>query len=96
MDSTSTRVVRIVELYQGKYMIGEEFPTDPRLFPLPDQLQVPKSLQQMQQYVLNVRQKNLYAAEAYSFNISDISGKLSDIILLGSIPVAKVGVTAIY
>ena len=88
-----TRVVRIVELYHGKYMIGEEFPTDPRLFPLPDQLQVPESLQQMQQYVLNVRQKNLYAAEAYSFNISDISGKLSDI-LLGSIPVAKVGVTA--
>lgn len=89
-----TRVVRIVEVYQGRYMVGNEFPTDPRLFPSPDQLPVPESLEQMQQFVLNVRQKNFYAAEAYSLNISDISGKLPDI-LLGSIPEAKVGITAI-
>jgi len=42
--------------------------------------------------VNNVRQKKLYSAEAYSLNLSDTTGLLSDIII-GIIPEATKGVT---
>ena len=39
-----------------------------------------------------IRKKKLYAAEAYSFNLSDTTGKLPDI-LIGSIPESANAVT---
>jgi len=51
-----------------------------------------ESVDQVTEYICNVRQKNPYAAEAYSFNITDTTGILSDM-LVGFIPEAKKGVT---
>ena len=48
--------------------------------------------QQIQDHVLQVRNQGAYAAEAYSFNLSDTTGKLQDV-LIGSIPESKSGVT---
>ena len=48
-----------------------------------------------QQHVLSVRANKKYAAEAYSFDIVDTSGKLTDI-MVGSIPEATSGVTACH
>lgn len=47
----------------------------------------------MQDYVLSVREHSSYAAEAYSFDLTDTTGMLPDI-LSGSIPEATRGVTA--
>ena len=49
--------------------------------------------EQVQEYVLSIRAKGKYAAEAYSLNLVDITGKLSDI-LLGSFPEVAFGVIA--
>ena len=43
-------------------------------------------------YILDVREKKAYAAEAYSFNLTDTTGKLPDI-LTGSIPESRCGVS---
>ena len=87
-----TRVIRTIELYLDHYLIGEEFPTDVRLFPKEAELPRLENADQVKEYISNVRQKNRYAAEAYSFNITDTTGTLSDM-LIGSIPEAKKGVT---
>ena len=47
----------------------------------------------MQEYVLSVRENARHAAEAYSFNLVDTTGKTPDL-LVGSIPEATSGVTA--
>ena len=48
--------------------------------------------QQIQDYVLSERHNTQYAAEAYSFNLSDTTGNLADV-LIGSIPQPHSGVT---
>ena len=85
-----TRIIRTVELYLDKYLVGKEFPPDVRLFS--NQLVEPTSMAEVQKYILEVRQTNAYAAEAYSFNLSDTSGEYPDM-LIGSIPESKSGVT---
>ena len=57
-----------------------------------DELDRAVTWQQIQDHVLEVREKQAYAAEAYSFNLSDTTGKNPDI-LTGSIPESKNGVT---
>ena len=88
-----TRIVRIIELYQDKYLIGKAFPPDVRCWPTAEALDTADDWHQIQEYVLNVRLHNSYAPEAFSFNLSDTSGKHADI-LLGSIPESQSGVTA--
>ena len=88
-----TRVIRTIELYENEYLVGESFPTDVRSFPEPHNLPKLVSREQVQEYVLSVRAKGKYAAEAYSLDLVDTTGKLSDI-LLGSFPEAASGVTA--
>ena len=85
-----TRIIRTVELYLDKYLVGREFPPDVRLFK--DQLVEATSMIEVQQLIIEVRQNNAYAAEAYSFNLSDTTGEFPDI-LFGSIPESKTGVT---
>ena len=65
-----TRIVRIIELYQNEYLVGESFSPDVRMFPTPEQLMKVESQKQLQDYILSVRQNNRYAAEAYSFDFS--------------------------
>ena len=88
-----TRVVRTIELYENEYLVGESFPPDVRLFPEPQKLPKLESREQVQDYVLSVRGRANYAAEAYSFDLVDTTGKLPDM-MLGSIPEATSGVTA--
>lgn len=88
-----TRVVRTVELYQDQYLVGECFPPDVRQFPLPNQLPKVETWEKVQEYVLSVRAQSRYAAEAYSFDLVDTTGKTPDL-LTGSIPEATSGVTA--
>ena len=85
-----TRIIRAVELYQGKYLVSKQFSPDVRLFSA--QLVQASTMVDIQQYVPEVRRNNGYSAEAYSYNISDISGEYPDM-LVGSIPEAKSGVT---
>ena len=85
-----TRVIRIIELYRQQYLVGEEFSPNVRLFP--HQVVDASQVANIQNYILQVRLNKAYAAEAYSFNLSDISGIYSDV-LTGSIPEAKSGVT---
>lgn len=87
-----TRVIRSVELYLDKYLLGEEFPPDVRLFPSESDLPTADSMENVKDHVLHVRQHGLYAAEAYSFNLSDTTGNLPDM-LIGSIPESKKGIT---
>lgn len=87
-----TRVIRVVELYLDQYLVGKAFPPDIRSFPSKDNLDQAISWQQIQDYVLDVREQCAYAAEAYSFNLSDTTGKNADI-LTGSFPESKSGVT---
>ena len=87
-----TRVIRVVELYRDEYLVGKAFPPDVRCFPSMNELDRAVSWQQIQNHVLDVREKKAYAAEAYSFNLSDTTGKTADI-LTGSIPESKKGVT---
>ena len=85
-----TRIVRVIELYLDEYLVGEQFSPDVCLWPN-EPIQA-LSWQQIQDHVLEVRKKKGYASEAYSFNLSDTTGKLSDI-LVGTIPQAKQGMT---
>ena len=86
-----TRVIRSVELYQNESLVGESFPPDIRAFP--ERPLTAQSWEQVQEYVVSVRENSRYASEAYSFDLVDTTGKLSDI-LVGSIPEAISGVTA--
>ena len=87
-----TRIIRVIELYREKYLLGKEFPSDVRLWPSINDLDQAVDWQQIQDYVLSVSHKKQYAAEAYSFNLSDTTGKLADV-LIGSIPQPHSGVT---
>ena len=51
------------------------------------------SREQVQEYVLSVRAKGNYAAEAYSLDLVDTTGSTPDL-MLGSFPEATSGVTA--
>ena len=93
MSMDGTRVVRTVELYLDTYLLGQAFPADVRMFPSEANLIKANNWEQVQQYVLSVRANKQYAAEAYSFDLIDTSGKLPDI-MVGSIPEATSGVTA--
>ena len=75
-----TRVLRTIKLYENECLVGEKLP---KL----------ESREQVQDYVLSVRGRANYAAEAYSFDLVDTTGKLPDM-MLGSIPEATSGVTA--
>jgi len=87
-----TRVIRTVELYENEYLVGEAFPADVRLFPEPCNLPTLESREQVQDYVLSVRSKRSYAAEAYSLDLVDTTGKSPDL-MLGSFPEATSGAT---
>ena len=88
-----TRVIRMVELYLGKYLVGKQFSPDVRLFPNLEESDISTiTNEDIQSYVFSVRKNNEYAAEAYSFNFSDTTGEYSDV-LVGSIPEARSGVT---
>ena len=87
-----TRVVRAIELYENEYLVREYFPPDCRLFPTREKLPRAESHKQIQDYVLSVRQSHRYAAEAYSFDLVDTTGKLPEL-LTGTIPEATSGVT---
>ena len=87
-----TRVVRIIDSYRDKYLVGKSFPPDVRCFPSPENLDQALNWEQVHQYVLSVRSEKTYASEAYSFNLSDTSGKLPDV-MAGSIPESRQGVT---
>lgn len=88
-----TRVVRTIELYLNKYLIGDCFALDVRLHPSPQELPTAESWEDVERHVLSVRREGLYAAEAYSFDLVDTTGCLPDM-LTGSIPEAPSGVTA--
>ena len=87
-----TRVVRIIELYNNKYLVGEMFPPSVRSWPKEAELVKVSNWELIQDYVLSVRASNRLASEAYSFDFVDTTGKYSDI-LIGSIPEAISGVT---
>ena len=88
-----TRVVRTIELYHGKHLIGKAFPPDVRLFPKCDEYDISTmSNEDIQRYIFNVCKQDQYAAEAYTFNFGDTTGEYPDV-LVGSIPEAKSGVT---
>ena len=87
-----TRIIRVVELYRDQFLVGKAFPPNVHCFPSAEQLDEAVSWQQVKEHVMAVREKKLYAAEAYSFNLSDTTGKLPDI-LIGSIPESANGVT---
>ena len=85
-----TRIIRVVELYRQQYLVGEEFHPDVRLFD--EQITKADDIACIQSYILDVRERNAYAAEAYTYNFSDTSGHYPDH-LMGSIPEAKSGIT---
>lgn len=87
-----TRIVRIIELYDNTYLVGEMFPPSVRSWPKETDLVKASNWEQVQDYVLSVRASNRLAAEAYSFDFVDTTGKHSDM-LIGSIPEATSGVT---
>ena len=88
-----TRVVRTIELYNDQYLVGESFSPDVRAWPAKENLPVAESWKQVRDYILSVRSRAQYAAEAYSFDLVDTTGKLPDV-LVGSIPESTSGVTA--
>lgn len=75
-------MVRSVELYQDVYLVGESFPPDVRAFP--NKPVKVKLWEQVQDYVISVREGCRYAAEAYSFDLVDTTGKVADL-LVGSL-----------
>ncbi len=48
-----TRIIRAIELYHDKFLVGREFPPDVRLFS--NQLVEAKSMAEVQAFVLQVR-----------------------------------------
>lgn len=87
-----TRVICAVELYRDQYLLGEDFPADVRYYPTESQLPVIQDRKQVENYIVAVRRNNQYAAEAYSLNLCDTTGRLDDVII-GCIPEAKKGIT---
>ena len=85
-----TRIIRTIELYLDKFLVGRMFPPDVRLFS--SQLVDATSTHHIQEHILEVRKEHAYAAEAYSFNFSDTTGEHPDL-LIGTIPEATSGVT---
>ena len=86
-----TRIIRTLELYLQQYIVGRQYPPDVRLFA--GQLyEVPDSISELNDYVMQTRKNGAYASEAYSFNMSDTTGDYPDV-LLGTIPESKSGVT---
>ena len=69
-----TRVVRIIELY-NKYLVGEMFPPSVRSCPKETEFVKASAWEQVQDYVLSVHALNRLAAEAYSFDFVDTTGK---------------------
>ena len=86
-----TRVIRAIELCSDQYLI-KEFPADVRLYPKESDLPVFEDAEQTIKYICKVRTNSKYAAEAYSIDFVDTTGKLTDL-LIGSIPESKTGVT---
>ena len=76
-------------------MVGEEFPTDVRCYPDSADLPIFQGAKEVFEYISKVRTNDLYAAEAYSIDFVDTTGKMSDM-LIGSIPEAKNGVTGLH
>lgn len=93
MSMDGTRIVRTIELHLDTYLLGQAFPPDVRLFPNEANFVRANTWEQVQQHVLSVRANKQYASEAYSFNVVDTTGKLTDV-MVGSIPEAISGVTA--
>ena len=87
-----TRVICAIELYHDM-LIGEQFPADVRKYP--KELPKPQTPEDLKQYIFNVREKGLYAAEAYSLNLSDTTGLPNDIVK-GVIPEATKGITGAH
>lgn len=85
-----TRVVRAIEFYLVKYLVGEQFPIDVRQFP--NEPPIYKTPDELSSYVNKVRLNKSYSAEAYSLNLMDTTSSLSDIII-GIIPEATKGNT---
>lgn len=50
-----TRIIRAIELYRDRHLVGREFPPDVRLFS--SQLVEVGSINEVQQYVLKVREE---------------------------------------
>ena len=90
-----TRIIRTIELYDNKYLVGEEFPADVRIHPTSSHLPTFQNPKQTAEYIFMVRSKGLYAAEAYTMDFVDTTGKFSDFVV-GSIPEAKSGVTGLH
>ena len=90
-----TRIIRTIELYDNKYLVGEEFPADIWMHPTPSCLQTFQNPKQTAEYIFIVNAKGLYVAEAYSMDFVDTTVKLSDFIV-GSIPKARSGVTGLH
>ena len=88
MDGTC--VIRAIELYSDKYLIGEEFPADVQSYPEESNLPIFEDAEQTTKYICKVRMNCKYAAEAYSIDFVHTTGKLPD--LIGSIPESKTGV----
>ena len=93
MSMDGTRIVRVIELYLDTYLLGKTFPPDVRLYPNEANHVKACTWEQVQQHVLSVCANKQYAAEAYSFNVVDTSGRLTDI-MVGSVPEVQSGVTA--
>lgn len=83
-----TRVIRAIELYLETYLVGQEFSLDVRCWPSECDIAKADSMEQVKEHVFQVRQRGQYASEAYSFNLSDTSGILPDM-LVGTTPEAK-------
>ena len=88
-----TRIIRTLDLYRNKYIVGRQYPPDVRLFSQ-QVFEIPQSFgtSALNDYVMETRQSKGYAAEAYSINFSDTTGKFADL-LIGFIPEATSGVT---
>ena len=80
-------------MYQDSYLEGKEFPQDVRQCPLEENLVRAVSWKQVSDYIMDIRRGQAYVSEAYSFNLSDTSGKLPDI-MTDSFPQPKTGFTA--
>ena len=88
-----TRIVRIIELYKDKYLVGESFSPDVRKWPEPKNLPGIDEWDSIHSYISTVRSRGNLAAEAYSVTAVDMLGISSDV-FLGSIPEATSGVTS--
>lgn len=86
-----TRIIRIIELYRNRYLVGEEFNPDVRLFQ--DQILEADSLPNIQSYVLQVRKKMPMLVR--HTHITFLTHQASTLMSCntGSIPEAKSGVT---